>query len=71
MPGGILGSHGELTSGLGRQPTDWLAGRAKVVDLTDHQLQAALARSLLRRGQPGLVVLPAHDRTAAQRLLDS
>jgi N-acyl homoserine lactone hydrolase len=81
-PGHTAGSVSLLVRRAGR-PSLLLAGdltygaeilqRGQLPGVGNRRLLAASSRKVLalRRQQPGLVVLPAHDPTAAQRLLDS
>jgi N-acyl homoserine lactone hydrolase len=81
-PGHTAGSVSLLVRRAGRPPL-LLAGdltygaeilrRGQLPGVGDRRLLAESSRKVLalRQRQPGLVVLPAHDPTAAQRLLDS
>jgi N-acyl homoserine lactone hydrolase len=81
-PGHTAGSVSLLVRRAGRPPL-LLAGdltygaeilqRGQLPGVGNRRLLAESSRKVLalRRQQPGLVVLPAHDPTAAQRLLDS
>jgi glyoxylase-like metal-dependent hydrolase (beta-lactamase superfamily II) len=81
-PGHTRGSVSLLVRRAGRPPL-LLAGdltygaeilqRGQLPGVGNRRLLAESSRKVLalRRQQPGLVVLPAHDPTAAQRLLDS
>jgi glyoxylase-like metal-dependent hydrolase (beta-lactamase superfamily II) len=58
---------GDLTYGaelLERRQLPGVGGRSQLAETTDQVLA-------LTQRMPGLVILPAHDPTAAQRLLDS
>jgi N-acyl homoserine lactone hydrolase len=81
-PGHTTGSMSLLVRRVGRPPL-LLAGdltygaeilqRGQLPGVGNRRLLAESSRKVLalRQQQPGLVVLPAHDPTAAQRLLDS
>jgi N-acyl homoserine lactone hydrolase len=81
-PGHTTGSASLLVRRAGRPPL-LLAGdltygaeilqRGQLPGVGNRRLLAESSRKVLalRQQQPGLVVLPAHDPTAAQRLLDS
>jgi N-acyl homoserine lactone hydrolase len=81
-PGHTAGSASLLVRRTGRPPL-LLAGdltygaeilrRGQLPGVGNRRLLAESSRKVLalRQQQPGLVVLPAHDPTAAQRLLDS
>jgi len=81
-PGHTAGSASLLVRRAGRPPL-LLAGdltygaeilrRGQLPGVGNRRLLAESSRKVLalRQQQPGLVVLPAHDPTAAQRLLDS
>jgi glyoxylase-like metal-dependent hydrolase (beta-lactamase superfamily II) len=81
-PGHTAGSMSLLVRRAGRPPL-LLAGdltygaeilrRGQLPGVGNRRLLAESSRKVLalRQQQPGLVVLPAHDPTAAQRLLDS